>query len=321
MLAPLLATFQQSGNVASLCLQRKAASRIAVVASDVDGTLLNSRGELSARTAKAIADVQAAGVPFIVATGKCRAGALNALGAVDASVAEQLASLPGVFTNGLCVYQAEGNLAWEATLNEETIAAVEAWTDKAQLDYVGYASGDRLLTTRMTSRTDELHFVYREPRPEIVPSLRGKRINKILILGDPACLTKGRLLLDGELCRAGIDASLTVAMPQMLEVLPPGCSKGDGLKRLLELEGLADAPLMSMGDAENDLGMLRMSTTGVAMANAAGSEVIAAARGLQTLSNDEDGAALALEALLSVGFDRGKFEQLLTTGFLGTKAS
>merc|ERR1712083_809427 len=102
--------------------------------------------------------------------------------------------------------------------------------------------------------------------------------------------------------RAG--ASLTIALPQMLEVLPPGCSKGDGLRRLLEFIGLAGEPIMSMGDGENDVGMLQMSATGVAMGNAHGPAIIAAAGGLQTRSNDDDGAARALETLVDVGFSK-----------------
>lgn len=142
---------------------------IRVVASDVDGTLLNSQGMLSARTAAAIRRVQAAGAPFIVATGKCRAGALAALGAADSSMSTELAELPGVFTNGLQVFQSGGRLAWQALLEPSTVSLVEDWA-RERFDLVAY-SGDRLLTTQRTARTDELHLRYREPNPEVHPSL------------------------------------------------------------------------------------------------------------------------------------------------------
>ena len=72
--------------------------------------------------------------------------------------------------------------------------------------------------------------------------------------------------------------------------------------------------LMALGDAENDLGMLEMSAVGVAMGNAANDAVVAAARGLRTRPNDDDGAARALEALLAAGLDVAELRAALRRG-------
>ena len=45
---------------------------------------------------------------------------------------------------------------------------------------------------------------------------------------------------------------------EALMVLPPGASKGSGLERLLGLCGFSPRNLVSFGDAENDLPMLRL---------------------------------------------------------------
>ena len=52
------------------------------------------------------------------------------------------------------------------------------------------------------------------------------------------------------------------------QVLPLGASKGDGLGRLLKLLGVDPAAVLACGDGENDVEMLQMVGTSVAMGNA-----------------------------------------------------
>uniref|UniRef100_A0A7S2GDM6 Sucrose phosphatase-like domain-containing protein n=1 Tax=Octactis speculum TaxID=3111310 RepID=A0A7S2GDM6_9STRA len=103
-----------------------------------------------------------------------------------------------------------------------------------------------------------------EPSPKIVTSLAGHSapVNKLLLLGDPRRLEESRSDV-GVL--VGKEASLTVAMPQMLEVLPPGCSKGQGVSKLLSHLGVRPGATIALGDAENDTGMLEMVGVGIAM--------------------------------------------------------
>ena len=53
-----------------------------------------------------------------------------------------------------------------------------------------------------------------------------------------------------------------------LEVLPPGVSKGEGLRRLCRLLGVSPEEVVAVGDQLNDLGMLEVAGIGVAMAHA-----------------------------------------------------
>ncbi|KAM3568197.1 hypothetical protein VYU27_009678 [Nannochloropsis oceanica] len=91
----------------------------------------------------------------------------------------------------------------------------------------------------------------------------------------------------------GPRATLTQAQGDMLEVLPPGGSKGLGVQKLLEALKVDKANLLAIGDQENDLEMLKMAGTAVAMGNAP--QHVKAVAGFQTRSNDEDGAARAFE--------------------------
>ena len=90
---------------------------------------------------------------------------------------------------------------------------------------------------------------------------------------------------------------LVQAVPDMLEVLPLGASKGTGARRLLDALGVAPARAAAIGDGENDLDMLRGVGLGLAMANAVPSTRAAAAHVLSR-SNNEDGVAEAIERYL-----------------------
>lgn len=82
----------------------------------------------------------------------------------------------------------------------------------------------------------------------------------------------------------------------MLEVLPRGTSKGNGLRRLLEAWRIDPAHVMAIGDAENDLEMLKMVGTSCAVSNALPSVKNTARFGVP--SNDDAGVAAAIHQFI-----------------------
>jgi hypothetical protein len=87
----------------------------------------------------------------------------------------------------------------------------------------------------------------------------------------------------------------------ILDLLPPGVSKGWALERLAARLGVDRKETMAIGDNWNDLGMLEWVGQGIVMANAAEElRTLAKTRGWkQAPSNDEDGVAIILEATLA----------------------
>ena len=81
-----------------------------------------------------------------------------------------------------------------------------------------------------------------------------------------------------------------------LEVIPKIINKGQGIRDICTVLGIAPAQVISFGDAANDIPMLREAGMGVAMGNAA--DAVKAAADMVTLSNNDDGIAAALEKLL-----------------------
>ena len=87
----------------------------------------------------------------------------------------------------------------------------------------------------------------------------------------------------------------------ILDLLPPGVSKGSALEQLAARLGVDRKETMAIGDNWNDVHMLEWAGQGIVMANAAQElRTLAKKRGWKLApSNDDDGVAVVLETTLT----------------------
>lgn len=83
----------------------------------------------------------------------------------------------------------------------------------------------------------------------------------------------------------------------MIEILPYGASKGEGVRKLLEHYSLDKNRTIAFGDGENDVEMLQLVGLGVAVDNAR-DKLKRVAHAL-TLSNNDDGVAHVLDMIVT----------------------
>lgn len=95
-----------------------------------------------------------------------------------------------------------------------------------------------------------------------------------------------------------LPAQLTVVQtaPFYLEVIPKRINKGQGILDICSALDIRPEAVIAFGDAANDIPMLKAAGMGVAMGNAA--QAVKDAANLVTRSNNDDGIACALDALL-----------------------
>lgn len=282
---------------------RKKVPKLKAIASDVDGTLIGSNQALHPRTKKAVEKAVESSFSstgdlewFFPATGKTRWGALNSMGP---EVAKIVSRCPGVFIQGLyCVYNNE--VIFEKKLTKEAIEAAESLVASTGTSLIAY-DGDNLYTTEMTATVRELNTKWGEPLAKEIPSIADHLpgVHKILICDlDVEKLSKVRISLE-ELARDNC-ATVTQAIPSMLELLPEGCSKALGVEKLCEaLDVAPSTQLLALGDAENDVEMLEMAAVGVAVGNGCPLAKNAADVVLEETS-DEGGAGIAIEVLTNI---------------------
>lgn len=266
---------------------RKTDPQIKLIVLDIDGTLLNSQLELSERNEKALKAALAEGVQIVLATGKTRNAGLK--------IADRLGmTTPGIYLQGLTIYEPDGTISYQQTLDEAVARQVLTFGTDRGFKFIAY-SGTRMMLPRRDPEVMDGLMRYHEPEPEIVGplvNLVGRiPLNKLMAIGEPRAITALRWQLEAQL--NGAARLMQAGIPSMLEILPPGASKGAALRHLLGSLKIAPEQVMAMGDAENDIEMLQVAGLGVAIGNATAALKKVAKHVAPT--NDEDGVADSIE--------------------------
>lgn len=275
---------------------------IAVIACDVDGTLLTSDHALTPRVAAALMAAEAAGVPVLLATGKAPPPAAPWWAPVVAGLGG--APRPGVFLQGALLLDAGGRELYCASLHPDAVAVAAAVAAAVGATLAVYASDaatgrHRVLASARDARTDRIDG-YGEPRCEAVGDVAaavaapGARAHKAIFLHEDQAVLDDAHGAVAQLLGAQ-NASITSALAGMVEVLPPGVDKADGVLRMLgEMGGVDPAALLALGDGDNDAGLLAMAGVGAAVGNA-GAAARAAASVVLAETNDADAVAVGVE--------------------------
>lgn len=83
----------------------------------------------------------------------------------------------------------------------------------------------------------------------------------------------------------------------LIDILPPNTTKGTGLEKLAEIEGIGPENVMAIGDNFNDLGMLEFAGTPVVMGNA-DAKLLERAEFYKTDTNNNGGVAAAIRRFI-----------------------
>lgn len=267
-----------------------------LIALDMDGTLLDSSKHVLPSSAEAIREAAAAGKSVAIASGRCPKMvsmykdvlpdvryAICCAGAVVYDIAEGrvLAERdidPSVVARAIHTADAEGAYILEVTAGEGVYMQLDEIKTAAECGVGVYEQ----LYRETSELVADAHVVALDPRAHI------SKLN--LHFADVAARDRTRALL------ADADAVITDCEASSLELTCPGVDKGTGLAELARIAGLDCAQTIAVGDADNDLPMLRAAGLGVAMGNALPSAVAAA--DVQVADNDHGGVAEAIRRFL-----------------------
>jgi Cof subfamily protein (haloacid dehalogenase superfamily) len=283
---------------------------IRLLALDLDGTLLNSRGELTDENREAITAAEDAGVLVTIATGR-RYRDARPVGL------ELELNAPLVTHNGALVKYAESLETVAASLldletTREIVRVGKQYGGDALVSADPHGKGallydrvsdDNIPLQRYLSWSTRLHGDEAAQAVSHVADLHDAlpEHEVIHISFSGACEPMSRMLsfLDSELSDSV--TILPTIYPRLdftlIDILPPGSSKGTGLERLSDIEGLTPENVMTIGDNFNDLGMLEFAGTPVVMGNADPS-LLERPEFYKTLSNDENGVADAIDRFI-----------------------
>jgi Cof subfamily protein (haloacid dehalogenase superfamily) len=254
-----------------------------VVASDLDGTLINSEGSLTARTRAAIDRARDSGALLVFVTGRPPRW-------MNTVIEEAGASGLAILANGALVY----DLGRREIVRQHTLDAGSAGrlveAIRAELPGVTFAveSGSRF--------GHEPGYEPSWPAPNTavaaIADLLQDPVAKLLVKHPEHGPDEIHDIVAG---LAGDDATVTYSGNVLLEISGAGISKASTLEALCNEAGVGSQEVVAFGDMPNDIPMLAWAGLGIAVANAH-PRVLEVADEI-TASNDDDGVARVLERL------------------------
>ncbi|HMM19119.1 MAG TPA: Cof-type HAD-IIB family hydrolase [Selenomonadales bacterium] len=280
-----------------------------LLATDLDGTLLNSRHEISAENIAALAYARNRGAEIAVVTGRTYA---------DASSVCAKAGLRAhiIANNGALVYGPGGNRLQAVTIAGHLLQPSLQWLHDNAYHYEASTATAVYVPAAVQDILEKDFTQARLVNPELQPDALDRMLSLIFsqqgvilvdsleeIFADTAgyCNILG-LSFDREKLAKGKEyfgqqagLSLLSSNKYNFEVVNHTVSKGVALQYLIDYLGIGFSDVMAIGDNYNDLPMLRLAGVSVAMGNA--EDPVKECCRHVSLSNDEHGVAHIIETL------------------------
>ena len=231
--------------------------------SDIDGTLLDDKRQISAANKNGIASFQKAGGVFTLATGRTYLEAKRFIEELEIQV-------PVILCNGAAMYDPVSNRQIPVkTFDRKTILQLlDKWnkTIPSQVDIFVYGL-DKVYGTKIgyvTQASIDEGF-----EPEIISSfakLPDTPYLKVVAIAEKEDMKE--LLHWSQQQTKDFPIDCILSSDQYFEILPSGVSKGNALVKLLESIHFQPDQSAAIGDHLNDLSMLEIAGLPAAVANA-----------------------------------------------------
>lgn len=286
---------------------------IKLLALDLDGTVLDSRGLVTDANRRAIRAAEDAGVLVTIATGR-RFRDARPVG-IDLELNAPMISHNGALLKYIDSLETVAASLLNLETTREIVRAGKRHGGDALVSTDPHGKGtmiydrisaDNLPLQKYLLWSERLHGCDAEDSVRHVSDLHEALPDHevIHISFSGGCEPMARLT---ELLRHELNDTVTI-LPTiyphldftLIDILPPDASKGTGVEKLSVLNGLTPENVMVIGDNFNDLEMLEFAGTPVVMGNADPS-LLERDGFYTTLSNDESGVAAAIERFILNG--------------------
>jgi Cof subfamily protein (haloacid dehalogenase superfamily) len=263
-------------------------TRIALVVSDVDGTLLTKDKTLTDGAKRAVQKLHAAGIGFTITSSRPTIGMRFLIEPLHIT-------LPLGAFNGSCIVDPHLNpidqhlipsAAVQRTLDVLNEYGADIWLFTSDLWLTRNGNGEYVPHEKRAIRAD----------PTVVPDFTPYLASACKIVGasgDAAMLQRCEAAMQEAL---GTQATAVRSQSYYLDVTPPGCNKGTFVEAMARRLGISTDAVVTIGDMQNDLAMFRKSGISFAMGNATDDVKMVATH--VTASNEDEGFAKAIELIL-----------------------
>lgn len=264
-----------------------------VLVLDIDGTLTNSKKEITEATREAIWDAVKRGHKVMLASGRPTPGMRRYEKELEL---EQYGGYLLSFNGARIVECRSGEVIYQRTLPLELVPGLYRYAKEHHMGLITYL-GDTVISAfepdeyvQLEARINGLPIRVVENFPEFVDY----DIQKCLLTapGEQAAVYEKELQE-----KYGREASIYRSEPFFVEVMPLNVDKASSLDKVLPMIGMDREHAICCGDGFNDISMIRYAGLGVAMANA--QPAVKEAADYITASNDEDGIVRVIREFMN----------------------
>lgn len=264
-----------------------------VLVTDIDGTLVTSKKVVTDRVRSAIVKFQEMGGILILASGRPTCGMKHI---VDDLELMKRGGYVMSYNGSMVTNAATNEVIFEKTMSSKVLSDAVKIAKEFGISLLTY-DGDTIIAEDDSDKYFQLEMKINRLGLKLVDDMVKYvdfDIPRIMGTGEPEVLKKLEIALKEKIEGYSISRS----EPFFVEISPPGITKGDVLPAVLERLGRTVDDAMAVGDGYNDVTMLKTASIGVAMANA--HDGVQDSADFVTLSNEQDGLAVAMEKFIFV---------------------
>ncbi|MBS7297549.1 MAG: Cof-type HAD-IIB family hydrolase [Eubacteriales bacterium] len=262
-----------------------------LICSDLDETLLTSERTISDENKSALEYFMSEGGCFTFATGRVPVGAKLALNYI-------IPNVPMICYNGAGIYDFNNDkLLWEMFLDKEAGKVIDFVLSKLPLTGVEISTNERVYhhrTNRLTvehasiEKILQLGIDYKD-----IPEMWKKVIFMVEVEDMPELR---RIITDSEFADK---FNYIQSYKHYYEILPKEAGKGEAMLKLADMLGIDRNRTIGIGDNENDISLVKLAGTGIAVSNAV--DAVKDVADYITVDNDSHALAAVIK-----GIENGK---------------
>lgn len=259
---------------------------------DLDGTLLNSKREISKENFAALQYLQAQGHTVMINSGRA---------VEDIFIFKEIESLmpPIISINGTVLYSKEREILFEASIPVSTYKQLFSILEDLGLWTMVYTNqgGFPFRNTDIQMKSfDEIEKMFANYNYDQILEKENLKIYKVMVVTRPENMEK---IEQAKQAVAGkLELSMASSHPNNLEFTSIEANKGKAIQRYQQFMNMKFDEIYAFGDGGNDVEQFKVATTSVAMANAPID--VQKQADLITKTNDENGFAYAVHELLKI---------------------
>ena len=262
-----------------------------LISIDCDGTLLNSKKQISERNVAMLKKAKEKNIRIVIASARPYyrlLGYLNQLDLIDNS------QYTIAFNGALIINNGTQKEIFEKAFSKKDISYLLSLAEKYNKHVFLYAK-DGILANyydeKYVEKNPDTHY-------ECVDlsnyDFEKTKIYKLAFVNTPDVIVRIKDVLKTKI---GSAYEVSSSVPQFVEVVNKGITKSFALRQICNILNIEKSEVIAFGDEDNDIPMMEFAGFSIAMGNA--SQKVKKMADYVSTSNDEDGVAFALEYVMN----------------------